>query len=221
MSFFRTIVVLLTLGLAHSALGGSPHLAISLTHADAKERATQSQLERLLSQYDLTPWIFTTSVRIDEDAIPHSHPILTLHTRHLKDDDLLLSTFVHEQAHWFFDQHKSEAEKAVSELRKLYPSIPVGFPEGSNDADGNYEHLIVIYLEYEADRILLGELRAAQVMAFWSQDHYTWLYRNVLRDRARLRELVQKYHLDPTREEMKEAKVQLHYRMRDFETQLG
>jgi hypothetical protein len=77
MSAFRTIV-LLSAALANSALGASPHVSISLKHGDAKERATQSQLERLLAQYDLTPWIFTTSVLIDEDAIPHSHPILTL-----------------------------------------------------------------------------------------------------------------------------------------------
>ena len=29
-----------------------------------------------------------------------SHPVLTLHTRHRRDDDLLLSTFLHEQLHW-------------------------------------------------------------------------------------------------------------------------
>jgi hypothetical protein len=196
-SSFRTSSLFLAVGLANSALGASPHLSISLKHGDAKERATQSQLERLLSQYDLTQWIFTTSVVIDAASIPHSDPILTLHTRHLKDDDLLLSTFLHEQAHWFFDQHPSDAAKAVSELRSLYPSIPVGFPQGSNDSDGNYEHLIVIYLEYEADVRLIGELRAWQVMSFWSQDHYTWLYHTVLSDRARLRELVRKYHLDP------------------------
>lgn len=195
MPAFQT-VVLLSAALANSALGANPHLSISLKHGDAKERATERQLERLLSQYDLSQWVFTTSVVIDEDAIPHSHPILTLHARHLKDDDLLLSTFVHEQAHWFFDQHHEDAAKAVSELRGLYPSIPVGFPEGSNDSDGNYEHLIVIYLEYEADRRLLGDLRAWQVMSFWSQDHYRWLYRTVLSDGVRLRELVRKYHLD-------------------------
>ncbi len=196
-SSIGTIILFLTLGLANPALGASPQLSISLKHGGAKERATQHQLERLLSQYDLTQWIFTTAVLIDEDAIPHSHPILTLHTRHLRDDDLLLSTFVHEQAHWFFEQHHGDAAKAVSELHGLYPSIPVGFPEGSSDSDGNYEHLVVVYLEYEADRRLLGELRAWQVMAFWSQDHYTWVYRTVLSDRVRLRELLRKYHLDP------------------------
>lgn len=132
-----TIFLLLTVALANSVFGASPQLTISLKHGNPEEQATRSQLERLLSQFDLTQWIFTTSILIDEDAIPHSHPTLTLHTRHLRDDDLLLSTFVHEQAHWFFDQHRSDAAKAVSELRGLYPSIPVGFPEGSNDSDGN------------------------------------------------------------------------------------
>lgn len=130
MSSVRTIVLLLSAGLANFGLGASPHLSISLKHGDAKERATQSQLERLLSQYDLSQWTFTASVVIDEDAIPHSHPVLTLHTRHLSDDDLLLSTIVHEQAHWFFDQHQVDAAKAVSQLRELYPNIPVGFPKG-------------------------------------------------------------------------------------------
>ena|SRR3974390_1486198 len=55
----------------------------------------------------------------------------------------ILSTFIHEQAHWFFAQHHSDAAKAVAELRGLYPAIPVGFPEGSNDADGNYEHITI------------------------------------------------------------------------------
>jgi hypothetical protein len=96
----------------------------------------------------------------------------------------------------WFERFANVAEP-VSELRGLYPSIPAGFAEGSNDSDGNYEHLIIIYLEYEADRRLLGELRAWQVTSFWSQDHYTWLYRTVLSDGVRLRELVRKYHLDP------------------------
>ena len=130
MASLKTLVFLGNIGLASSALGASPHVSISLKHGDSREGATQSQLERLLSQYDLTPWIFTTAVVIDEDSIPHSHPVLTLHTRHLKDDDLLLSTFIHEQAHWFLSQHHEDALKAVAELRGLYPSIPLGFPGG-------------------------------------------------------------------------------------------
>lgn len=76
-------------------------LAIELITTDERSVATKVQLERLLDSYDLSPWLYTRSVAIDADAIPHSHPVLTLHTRHLDDDRLLLSTFVHEQLHWF------------------------------------------------------------------------------------------------------------------------
>ena len=74
------VTVLLTIGFFNLSLGASPGLTVSLKHGDAAEQQTQTQLERLLLQYDLTPWIFTTSIVIDEDAIPHSHPI-NIHPR--------------------------------------------------------------------------------------------------------------------------------------------
>src|SRR5262245_43386378 len=83
-------------------------IEISLKRGSQGEAQTKAQLERLLKFYDLSKWIFTRSVVIDEKSIPHSHPILTLHTRHLKDDELLLSTFVHEQIHWFLAQKNEE-----------------------------------------------------------------------------------------------------------------
>ena len=73
-------------------------IEIALKSGTPREVQTKEQLQRLLKTYDLSKWIFTRSILIDEKAIPHSHPVLTLHTRHLKDDDLLLSTFVHEQS---------------------------------------------------------------------------------------------------------------------------
>lgn len=155
-------------------------ISISLAHGSKDEIQTKEQLQRLLKTYDLSKWIFTRSIIIDEQSIPHSHPTLTLHTRHLKDDDLLLSTFVHEQLHWFIGQKDKDTEEAIKELRVLFPKIPIGFPEGSDDERGNYAHLLVIYLEYRADRELLGELKARQVMEFWSADHYTWIYKKVL-----------------------------------------
>jgi hypothetical protein len=163
-----------------TAAYGQEKIAISLAHGTSAELQTKEHSERLLKSYDLSKWIFTKSIIIDEKAIPHSHPTLTLHTRHLKDDELLLSTFVHEQAHWFVTQKDKDSEAAVKELHAIFPTIPVGFPEGSNDERGNYIHLLVIYLEYRADRELLGELKARQVMDFWAKDHYTWIYKTVL-----------------------------------------
>ena len=61
--------------------------------------------------------------------IPHSHPVLTLSTRHLKDDDLLLSTFLHENLHHFLTQNPEKAEAATKkELRAVFPKVPVGVP---------------------------------------------------------------------------------------------
>jgi hypothetical protein len=173
-------------------------ISISLAHGTSAEQQTKEQLERLLKSYDLSKWIFTRSIIIDEKAIPHSHPTLTLHTRHLKDDELLLSTFVHEQAHWFVTQKDKDSEATVKELRALFPAIPVGYPEGSNDERGNYVHLLVIYLEYRADRELLGELKARQVMDFWAKDHYTWIYKTVLERPREIGNIALKYKLIPS-----------------------
>ncbi|MEO7000626.1 MAG: hypothetical protein ABI068_02350 [Ktedonobacterales bacterium] len=58
---------------------------------------TSSQLLTLLQRYDLSRWRFTSAIEIDQQTIPHSHPTLTLHARHLDDDGLLLATYLHEQ----------------------------------------------------------------------------------------------------------------------------
>lgn len=172
-------------------------LRISLAKASEPEKATKAQIERIIAKYDVSPWIFTSSIVVDESALPHSHPVLTLHTRHVKDDDLLLSTFVHEQLHWYIAQNQKKAAAAVEELKALYPDIPIGFPKGSSDAEGNYYHLLVIFLEYRANRHLLGELRARQVMEFWAADHYTWLYETMLEQERRIGAVLRKYELIP------------------------
>ena len=170
---------------------------VSLKNGSSGEIQTRDQLQRLLTVYDVSKWIFTKSILIDERAIPHSHPVLTLHTRHLKDDDLLLSTFVHEQLHWFLVQKDKETKEAMKDLRALFPKVPVGFPNGAEDEESTYLHLLVNYLEYRADRELLGELRAKQVMEFWASDHYTWVYRTVLERTRDIGNIMFKYKLIP------------------------
>ncbi len=178
------------LAFSGTASAADPGLKISLAHDSERERQTQAQLERLLQTYDVSRWVHTRDIVIDETEIPHSHPVLTLHARHLKDDDLLLSTFVHEQTHHMLDEHPAERAAAVRALRKLYPRIPVGYPEGSDSAEVNYDHLIIIYIEYRADQRLMGELRARAVMEFFAHDHYRWLYRELLRDPEKVGRIV-------------------------------
>jgi hypothetical protein len=176
----RTILPVLFAMCMSSALHAQASLEIALKHGSKVEQQTRDQLQRLLKAYDLAKWTFTKSILIDEESIPHSHPVLTLSARHVKDDELLLSTFVHEQAHWFLTQNSKATEDAKQELRSMFPKVPIKPPEGASDEESTYLHLIVIYLEYRADRELLGELKARQVMEFWATDHYTWIYKTVL-----------------------------------------
>src|SRR5215471_17710038 len=111
-------ITVLLLSIASFAQGT---IEITLKTSSPRELQTKEQLQRLLKTYDLSKWVFTRSILIDEKAIPHSHPVLTLHTRHLKDDDLLLSTFVHEQLHWLLESRKADTDKAMNELRALFP----------------------------------------------------------------------------------------------------
>lgn len=177
----RVLFVIAFALLAGGAARAQEKINVTLAQGSRAEARTKDQLERLLRTYDLSKWVFTRAVVIDEKAnVPHSHPRLTLNTRHLLDDELLLSTFVHEQAHWFLSAREKETEAALKELRALFPKVPFGNREGARDERSSYTHLVVIYLEYRALRELLGELRARQVMEFWTHDHYTWIYQTVL-----------------------------------------
>jgi hypothetical protein len=194
----KRILLPLTISLLSITSYAQDKLDISLKSGSRSEIQTKEQLQRLVKTYDLSKWIFTKAILIDEKSIPHSHPVLTLHTRHLKDDDLLLSTFVHEQLHWFLVQKDKETDEAIKELRVVFAKVPAGFPEGAEDEESTYLHLLVNYLEYRADRELLGELRAKQVMDFWATDHYKWIYKTVLERTRDIGNIAFKHKLIPT-----------------------
>jgi hypothetical protein len=170
---------------------------ISLKNGSSAEQQTKEQLLRLVKSYDLSTWIMTRKIEIDENAIPHSHPVLTLSTRHLKDDELLVSTFVHEQMHWFVLQDQENLGAALKELEEIYPTVPVGFPDGASDEDSTYLHLAVVYLEHRANRELLGELRAKQVIEFWATDHYRWIYKTVSENPQKIGQIMFRHNLIP------------------------
>jgi len=172
---------------------------VTLTHGSTREQATRRQLQRLFEQYDLSPWTFTPRLEIADHVVPHSHPVLTLSTRHLQDDLLLVATYIHEQSHWYFEARRDDTKAAMADLEVQFPGLPVGFPDGASDHDATYEHLCVIALEYDALIRLVGELRARQVMEFWATDHYRVLYRTVLDHDDALREVMKHHHLAPSR----------------------
>lgn len=170
-------------------------IRISAKNNTKAELQTKEQLQRLLKQYDVSAWTFTNEVVIDENVIPHSHPVLTLSARYLKDDELLLSTFVHEQIHWSLD--KKDVNPAVDDLKILFPKVPVGGSEGAQDEYSTYVHLIICHLEYRAARQTFGELKALQIINFLATDHYKWNYRTILERRNDVGKIIAKHKLNP------------------------
>ncbi|HLJ90703.1 MAG TPA: hypothetical protein VKZ53_28110 [Candidatus Angelobacter sp.] len=190
------ILVIFFASLFFASLPAFSSIDIQLKKGSDREKQTKIQLEKLLHTYDLKKWTVTETIIIEEGAIPHSHPVLTLSTRHLDSDDELLSTYVHEQFHWRLSQEREQTEAAVGELKKLYPKVPVGFPEGAISEESTYEHLIVCYFEMQADRALLGEARTAELMKFWAGDHYRWVYRTILQDEKKIAKIIHRNKLD-------------------------
>ncbi|HEV8484265.1 MAG TPA: hypothetical protein VGV87_12030 [Blastocatellia bacterium] len=178
-----------------NGLPGVTGIEISVKNGSERENQTKAQLERLLKQYNLAKWIFTTKVIIDQAEIPHSHPVLTLHTRHLGNDDALLSTFIHEQIHWFEEQHAAERDKAIKELEAIYPEAPGGPPEGARDKNSTYLHLMVCYLEYLGMIELVGPEKARHVIEESSHNYYKWIYATVLKDGPKIAAVLEKHKL--------------------------
>ena len=176
----------LTLMATMAGFAQTPDVTIELKKETERSQRMRAQLERLLREYDLSPYIQTTRIVIEEGVIPHSHPVLTIHTRHLGDDLMLLSTFLHEQMHWLVAERDSAEAGAIADFRELYPEVPVGRPDGARDEHSTYLHLIVCDLEYQAMTDLVGREKARETLA--RIDHYKWIYEQVL-DAPQVREV--------------------------------
>jgi hypothetical protein len=179
-------------------MGGTPPaLDITLARGTQREERTRDQLLRIIAKHDVSRWVRTTTLRIEEGAIPFSHPVLRLNTRHLSDDHALLSTFLHEQIHWLLTERRGACREALKDLRPRYLEIPVGHPEGARDRESSYLHLVVNYLELVALEEMIGAEAARTVFDFWLTDHYTGIYRIVLNDREAIAEIVERHRLLP------------------------
>lgn len=171
----------------------SQQIRIELEHDSERERATAEQLRAVLDRYDVARWIWTDAVRIDQTQIPHSHPVLTLHTRALGAETDQLSTFVHEQFHWWTVQEDDATGAAIAEFRQLFPDPPVGGREGARDQRSSWLHLLVCDLEYQAMELLIGREEARALLS--AAGHYTWIYETVLND-PRIREIALRHGFD-------------------------
>ena len=168
-------------------------LVIRTASDTADERASAENLRRLARTYDLARFLFTLEVVVDAKAIPHSHPILTLTTRH-RSDDALLAEFLHEQLHWYLSPHLQALQRAVREFEQMYPDLPVGLPLGAASRWSSYLHLAVNALELRATELYVGPQRARDVLAGWQ--HYRAIYRIVLDETDRVEEVLRRHAID-------------------------
>ncbi len=170
-------------------------IRITAKNDDPRELAAIEQLQRILKAHDLSRWIFTRSVVIERNVRPHSHPVLTLNTKFLDDDQQQLSDFVHEQIHWFLASRSRSTGRATDDLEKLYKNVPVGGPESADTKRSTYLHLVVNYLEWTSMKQIVGEERAREIFAARAEAGYKWIYRTVLADESKISEIVSKHKL--------------------------
>jgi hypothetical protein len=191
----RTVRIAATVvvGLVATAAAQGPAIKIELAHGTEREHRTRDTLQRTLAIYDLKKYTFTKRVVIEERAINHAFPVLTLNVGFASSPDDLLSSYIHEQLHWHLRDLESRQRSAVAELRRWYPKVPVGLPEGAENEYSTYGHLVDCYLEIQADRELLGPTRATAVIA--NKPYYTWIYSTILRDEDRIGSIVNRYEL--------------------------
>ena len=173
-------------------------IAIDTASGSAAEEATKDLLERLLHRYDTGRWTFADRVVIEEGAIPHSHPVLTIGTRFIVRTPLgLLTTYLHEQLHWFLSERMEPTLAAVDELRLLFPEVPERGRGGANNDDSTYLHLIVNWLELESLKAVAGEEEAVATLGQAVDGPvYGWIYRQVFDKHAIIGDVVRRHTLD-------------------------
>lgn len=172
-------------------------IAYSMEHGSDDEQKTIIMLEALQTAHQLSKWQFTEQIHINKQAIPHSHPVLTLHTRHndVEEIDLLLSTYLHENLHHYVMQKPEALNALITDLKIRFKQVPVGYPRGARDEYSSYLHLVVCFLEMHAIKSLLSAERYLHVISFWQTDHYTWIYEKVAENYDELATMVQRHQL--------------------------
>ena len=172
---------------------------IDLGHAEREAVRVRDMLAALRKRHDLARFEYTRLVQIVPAGPTHSHPILTLGTRFAETEDLLLSTYLHEQMHWYLWRFGGPDHDPIApffdELVRRYPRAPVKLPEGARNYEQTYLHLVVCWLEIAASSELIGRERAAAVAD--TQWGYRWIYRTVLADWEPLGALYRQHGLLP------------------------
>jgi len=174
---------------------------LDLDHARREGERVRDMLNALRRRHDLTRYEYTRLVRIVPGGDTFSHPMLTLGNRFAENEDLLLSTYLHEQMHWYLwylgTPEQDPVAPFLDELVRRYPEAPTELPDGARSYESTYLHLVINWLEVAATSEFIGRVRACAVAE--TQRTYRWIYRTVLRDWDALAELYERHGLIPIR----------------------
>ena len=173
-------------------------LIVDTANGTPEEHRVRQALLDLLDRYDVARWRVTDHVVIDETAIPHSHPVLTLSTRVLgRSLTGLLSTYLHEQLHWYLGARYDATVAAIDEVRELFPEVPPQDRGGAHDDDSTYLHLVLNWLELESLRLAVDANDADTfVAAVVDGPGYGWIYRQVVDLHSEIGGIVRAHGLD-------------------------
>ena len=174
---------------------------IDLEHARREGERVRDLLAALRRRHDLARYEYTTLVRIVPGGDTFAQPILTLSNRFADSEDSLLSTYLHEQMHWYLwylgTPERDMVAPFMDELVRRYPQAPTETPDGARGYDATYLHLVVNWLEIAATSEFVGRERAFAVAR--AQRSYRWIYRTVLKDWDLLGELYERHDIVPIR----------------------
>jgi len=174
---------------------------LDLEHARREAERVRDMLRALRRRHDLSRYEYTRVVRIVPGSDTFSHPILTLGNRFADNEDLLLSTYLHEQMHWYLwhlgTPDRDPIAPFFDELVRRYPEAPTELPDGARNYESTYLHLVINWLEVATTSEFIGRARARGVAD--AQRTYRWIYRTVLRDWDHLQELYERHGLIPIR----------------------
>lgn len=174
---------------------------LDLDHARREAERVRDMLQALRRRHDLSRYEYTRLVRIMPGGDTFSHPMLTLGNRFAENEDLLLSTYLHEQMHWYLwylgTPEQDPVAPFLDELVRRYPEAPTELPDGARNYESTYLHLVINWLEVAATSEFIGRVRACAVAE--TQRTYRWIYRTVLRDWDALAELYERNGLVPIR----------------------
>ena len=181
--------------------GDGLRIDIDLDHARREAERVRDLLNALRRRHDLSRFEYTNLVRIVPGGDTFSHPMLTLGNRFAENEDTLLSTYLHEQMHWYLWHLGTPEHDPVApffdELVRRYPEAPTELPDGARNYESTYLHLVINWLEIAATSEFIGRRRACAIAEV--QRTYRWIYRTVLRDWDMLGELYERHGLVPIR----------------------